>query len=56
MRPTMLEMLADDAGQSILEYALIVSLVSVAAVSALHFRGNKTNNTLFSNITNAMGP
>jgi len=39
-------LLRDDRGQGILEYALIISLASVAAFAALSFLGFKTNNTL----------
>jgi len=39
-------MLCDSRAQGLLEYILIVSVVSVAAVAALTFLGKKTNNTL----------
>jgi len=41
----------DDAGQGLVEYALIVALVSIVAITALQFLGNKANNT----INNAAG-
>jgi pilus assembly protein Flp/PilA len=38
--------LADDSGQGILEYALILSLVAVVAVASLTFLGKRANNDL----------
>lgn len=38
--------LADDAGQGLVEYALIIGLVSVVAIATLSFLGQKTNNSL----------
>ena len=39
-------MLGDSTGQGLLEYALIISIVSVAAIAALAFLGAKANNSL----------
>jgi pilus assembly protein Flp/PilA len=39
-------MLKDDAGQGLVEYALIIALVSILAIAALKFLGAKASNTL----------
>jgi pilus assembly protein Flp/PilA len=39
-------MLRDDEGQGLVEYALIIALVSIVAIAALRLLGNKANNTL----------
>jgi Flp pilus assembly pilin Flp len=39
-------MLASDAGASLLEYALIISLVSIVALAALRSLGNRAANSL----------
>lgn len=39
-------MLRDDAGQGLVEYALIIALVSIVAIAALRFLGTKADNTL----------
>jgi Flp pilus assembly pilin Flp len=39
-------MLLDRRGQGLVEYALIIALVSVFALAALRFLGAKVNNTL----------
>lgn len=44
-------MLRDEEGQGLVEYALIIALVSIVAIAALKLLGNKANNTL----TNAAG-
>ncbi len=44
-------LLRDERGQGLLEYALIISLVSVAAYAALTFLGSKNNNELNSAVT-----
>jgi Flp pilus assembly pilin Flp len=47
-------LLRDERGQGIIEYALIISLVSVAAFAALSLLGHKTNNTLIGPAASAM--
>jgi pilus assembly protein Flp/PilA len=39
-------MLKDDQGQGLVEYALIIALVSILAIAALKFLGAKASNTL----------
>jgi len=39
-------MLVDDAGQGLVEYALIIALVSIVAITALQVLGKKASNTL----------
>jgi pilus assembly protein Flp/PilA len=41
-------MLKDDAGQGLVEYAIIIALVSIVAVATLRILGNKANNALSS--------
>ena len=43
---TMITMFRDDSAQGLVEYALIVALVSVVAMAALKLVGRKANNTL----------
>jgi len=38
--------LVDDAGQGLVEYALIIALVSIVAIAALRTLGHKAYNTL----------
>jgi pilus assembly protein Flp/PilA len=38
--------LKDDRGQSLVEYALIIALVSIVAIAALQILGQKASNTL----------
>jgi pilus assembly protein Flp/PilA len=38
--------LKDDSGQSLVEYALIIALVSIVAIAALQILGQKASNTL----------
>jgi Flp pilus assembly pilin Flp len=40
------EFFRNESGQSLAEYAVIIGLVSIAAISALTFLGHKTNNSL----------
>jgi len=39
-------MLDDESGQGLVEYALIIALISIVAITALRFLGNKASNTL----------
>ena len=39
-------LLSDERGQGLVEYALIVALVSIVAIAALKFLGGKASNTL----------
>ena len=43
---TFVSMLKDDRGQGLVEYALIIALVSIIAIAALKFLGAKASNTL----------
>jgi pilus assembly protein Flp/PilA len=43
---TLLNMVRSDDGQGLVEYALIVALVSIVAIAALIFLGNSANNQL----------
>ncbi len=47
-------MLLDDTAQGLVEYALIIALVSIIAIAALRFLGAKASNTL-NNAANALG-
>jgi pilus assembly protein Flp/PilA len=46
-------MLLDDTAQGLVEYALIIALVSIIAIAALRFLGGKASNTL-NNAANAL--
>jgi len=46
MLKTFMSMLLDEEAQGLVEYALIIALVSVAAIVALKLVGTKVNNTL----------
>jgi pilus assembly protein Flp/PilA len=46
-------MLLDDTAQGLVEYALIIALVSIIAIAALRFLGAKASNTL-NNAANAL--
>ena len=46
MLKTLAAMLRDDEGATLVEYALIVALVSVAAIAALTLLGQNANTTL----------
>ena len=50
---TFTSMLRDDEGQGLVEYALIIALVSLVAIAALQYVGGKANNTL-SNAANSL--
>ena len=41
-------MLRNDEGQGLVEYALIIALVSIVAIAALRLLGGKANNSLTS--------
>ena len=43
---TLKSMLIEDDGQGLVEYALIIALVSIVAITALQFLGKKASNTL----------
>jgi pilus assembly protein Flp/PilA len=43
---TFVSMLKDDAGQGLVEYAIIIALVSVVAIVTLRLLGNRANNAL----------
>jgi Flp pilus assembly pilin Flp len=49
-----LTMLLDERGQGLVEYAMILGLISCAAVAALAYLGYKTNTTLYGQIENGM--
>ncbi len=51
---TFLRMMRDTRAQGLLEYALIIGLVSIVAVAALSAIGHKTNNTLLAPAASAM--
>ncbi|MGH7706951.1 MAG: Flp family type IVb pilin [Vulcanimicrobiaceae bacterium] len=46
--------IVDDAGQGLVEYALIIGLVSVVAIAALRLLGTTANNQLYGQIVNAL--
>ena len=46
MFKTFIPMLNNDYGQGLVEYALIIALVSIVAMAALRTLGNSANNTL----------
>lgn len=43
---TFITMLRSDAGQGLVEYALVIALVSIVAMAALRTLGSKANNSL----------
>ncbi len=45
---TFVSMLKDDAGQGLVEYAIIIALVSVVAIVTLRILGQRANNALSS--------
>jgi pilus assembly protein Flp/PilA len=49
----MIAMLRDESGQGLVEYALIIALVSIVAIAALKVVGKHASNT-FSIVANAM--
>jgi pilus assembly protein Flp/PilA len=46
-------LLSDERGQGLVEYALIIALVSIVAIAALKFLGGKASSTL-NNAANAL--
>jgi Flp pilus assembly pilin Flp len=42
-----MKMLVDETAESLVEYALIIALVSIVAVAALRTLGDKASNALF---------
>ncbi len=47
LKMTMLrQFIQDEAGQGLVEYALIIALVAIVAIGALQVLGNKSNNSL----------
>ena len=53
LRSGLMGVLRDDRGQGLVEYALVIALVSLVAISALKFLGAKASNTL-NNAANAV--
>lgn len=53
MIKNLLALLRDDEGATLVEYALIVALVSVAAIAALTLLGTNAKNTI-NNVANQM--
>jgi pilus assembly protein Flp/PilA len=47
------DLAADESGQGLVEYALIIALVAIVAIAALQVLGNKSSNTL-SNAANVL--
>ncbi len=54
MLKTLSALLIDDEGATLVEYALIVALVSVAAIAALTLLGTNAKTTI-NNVANQMG-
>ncbi|HYA67962.1 MAG TPA: Flp family type IVb pilin [Acidimicrobiales bacterium] len=46
----------DEAGASLVEYALLLALIAVVALASLHFLGGSVNNTLNSVGTSLNNP
>jgi pilus assembly protein Flp/PilA len=53
LRTGLMGVFRDERGQGLVEYALIIALVSLVAISALKFLGAKASNTL-NNAANAV--
>lgn len=48
----MFELIKDECGQGTLEYALIISIVSIASIGLLILIGNKVYNNYYNRIEN----
>ncbi len=46
-------LLRDESGQDLIEYALIATLIAVAAIAAIHGLGNKISNS-YNNVGNSL--
>jgi pilus assembly protein Flp/PilA len=42
----LVQFFADDSGQGLVEYALIIALISIVAIAAMRTLGSKVSNTL----------
>ncbi len=51
MKSMFVAMIEDDSGQGLVEYALILVLVALVAISAMTFLGGKNNNSLSNSAT-----
>ena len=50
----LMKLLRCELGGSAIEYALVASLIAIAAVGAFHNLGNKTD-AMFNNVSNSLG-
>gem|GEM_PF-698631 len=55
MFKTFISMLISDDGQGIVEYVILIALISVVAMAALQALGHRANNSL-TNASNALSP
>ncbi len=46
MKSMVVAMIADDSGQGLVEYSIILLLVALVGISAMTLLGNKANNSL----------
>lgn len=51
MKSKFAAMIVDDAGQGLVEYALVLVLVALVAISALTYLGGKSGNSLNTSAT-----
>lgn len=49
----LVQFFADDSGQGLVEYALIIALVAIVAIAAMRTLGTKVSNTLSNAAANA---